>query len=337
MAPLRALFPRLLSAALPLVVACSSGEDTPSGVGGAGGSTGGAGGSTGGAGAGGSTAGTGVGGTAGSAAGSGGGAGAGVGGAAGASGAAGGMQGGAAGTAAGAAGSAGSGAGTAGSASGGASGSAGSAGAAGSSGGMSGSAGSAGAGGAAGTAGSAGSGGSGGGGTFTLSVAGFTPMAGCADDMRGSCAVWPRDLQQWMQGPNLSPAMSWSGTPANTMSFAIILRDLTQPNAHWVLWNIAAGATMVPANIDKSTQTPAMPAGSEQRNASFASGDGYFGPGSACNVYEFEIYALSVADFNPASTTDANAVQTSLNGAGNMLLGRATVRGRQNFTGNCSP
>jgi phosphatidylethanolamine-binding protein (PEBP) family uncharacterized protein len=302
--------------ALPLVVACSSAEDPPGGGAGTGGTTGGAGGTPGSGGTSGTAGKGGAGGTAGTAAGSGGGAG--VGGTAGGGGSAG--TAGAAGTS-GVAGSAGM-SGAAGS-------SGGMSGAAGSSGGMSGAAGNAGGAGAAGAAGSAGMGGSGGGGTFTLTIEGFTPMAGCGPmAMASSCAVWPRDLQQWMQGPNMSPAMSWTNPPAGTMSFAVSLLDLSNGNEHWVLWNLPANTTMLAEDVPDDMMN----------QASIGSGNAYFGPGSNCNVYEFTVYALAMAMFSPDNATDPGDVFTELNELGSSaLLGKASVRGRQNFSGDCNP
>jgi phosphatidylethanolamine-binding protein (PEBP) family uncharacterized protein len=196
-------------------------------------------------------------------------------------------------------------------------------------------------GGNAGAAGSvaAGSGGAGGGGTFELTNPDFMNMQGCSKDMASSCAVFPRDLAYYMMGPNISPELHWTGVPAGTQSFGLILQDLTNGNAHWAIWNIAGTETGVAEDIDKDSAMPAVPAGSQQTNATFANSttmDGYFGPGSACNVYEFLLYALSVPKFTPASTTDANAVRTALEGAGSMLLGKASLRGRQNYNDMCN-
>jgi phosphatidylethanolamine-binding protein (PEBP) family uncharacterized protein len=313
------LVPLFVAAALPLNLACAI-EGTPAGGAGTGG-TGASGGTAGVGGSGGSAAGTGgaggSGGVAGSAAGTGGGAGgggtAGSGGAGGTAGATAGMGG-----AAGMSGAAGE--------SGGMSGSAGAAGGSG----MSGAAGSAGAGGASGAAGAAGQGGSGGsgGGAFTLTLEGFTPMAGCDDDMRDNCTVWPRDLQQYMNGPNLSPAMSWANAPAGTMSVAVSLQDLSNGNEHWVLWNLPGNTMMLAEDVPDDMMN----------QASIGSGNGYFGPGSNCNVYEFTVYALSMAMFSPSNATDPGNVFMELNALGSSaLLGKASVRGRQNFSGDCDP
>jgi Raf kinase inhibitor-like YbhB/YbcL family protein len=146
--------------------------------------------------------------------------------------------------------------------------------------------------------------------------------------------VWPRDLQQFMSGPNMSPAMTWTGAPAGTQSFAVVLNDESVPNVHWALWNIQSSVMMLPADIPKTSAMPATPAGSQQAN--FSSGDGYFGPGSECNVYSFTIYALSVPTFTPAANTAAS-VRMGVQALGAQLLGEATVWGRQNLNGTCNP
>jgi phosphatidylethanolamine-binding protein (PEBP) family uncharacterized protein len=151
-------------------------------------------------------------------------------------------------------------------------------------------------------------------------------MAGCDDDMRDNCTIWPRDLQQYMNGPNMSPAMSWANAPAGTMSFAVSLQDLSNDNAHWILWNLPASTMMLPEDVPASMM-----------NQASIGGNGYFGPGSSCNVYEFMVYALSMATFTPNNATNNTQVLTQLKGLGNQILGTASVRGRQDFSGSCNP
>lgn len=306
--------------------ACSSGDDTPSGGSGmSAGATGGTGGgsasggsagttTTGGTGTGGSTGGTAGAGTAGSAAGSGGtSAGRGGAGAAGTSGSAGSNVGGA-----GMSGSVGSG-GAPNAGAGGLAGSAG-AGAGGLSSGGSGS----------GSGGSGGAGGSTSGGTFTVTNPDFMNVTGCSQTMQSVCDTFPRELAQFMSGPNISPELDWTGVPAGTKSFAVLLQDLSNGYSHWVIWNIPGTATMLAADVPKTSNMPSTPAGSQQTNASFASGDGYYGPGSACNVYEYVVFALAMDKFTPTSTTNSDAVRTALMALDDsQLLGTASIRGRQ--------
>ena len=228
--------------------------------------------------------------------------------------------------AAGAAGSAGAAMGGAGA--GGTAGAAGSAGMAGADGGMAGAAG------AAGSAGAAGTGGAAGGGAFTLTSPALDNMPGCSEDMADACDVFPNESISYMQNANESPELAWTGAPAGAMSFAMVLQDLSNGLAHWVLWNIPASTTMLPANVDKSDATPPVPAGSQQCN--LGSGDGYFGPGSACNVYEFVVYALAVATFSPTQNTDAGQVRTQLQALDDDILGTASLRGRSNYMMMCT-
>ena len=175
-----------------------------------------------------------------------------------------------------------------------------------------------------------GAGGSAGAGSFTITSPAFASQAGCAKDMAGSCATFPRDMTNY--GTNLSPAISWSGAPTGTQSFALLLQDLTNGNSHWVLWNIPAGVTSLAENVPKGSAMPATPQGSQQ--CSIGNGDGYFGPGACGNVYEFVVYALAVPTFSPTMPTNQTMVRQQLLALGNSILGQASMRGRS-FAPNC--
>jgi Raf kinase inhibitor-like YbhB/YbcL family protein len=178
-----------------------------------------------------------------------------------------------------------------------------------------------------GGSGTAGTGG-GSGTTFTVTTPAFDNQAGCGPGTTASmCDTFPRDNTNY--GTNLSPAMSWTGAPANTQSFAVVLQDLTNGYAHWVLWNIAGNVTSLPANIDRTTAMPAVPAGSQQCSiGSGATADGYYGPGACDHVYEFVVYALSVPSFSPSSATNQTMVRMQLQALGTSILGTASMRAR---------
>jgi Raf kinase inhibitor-like YbhB/YbcL family protein len=168
------------------------------------------------------------------------------------------------------------------------------------------------------------------GGTFTITSPGWVNMAGCGPDMKDSCAPLPASIVGNSTG--MSPEVRWTGVPAGTKSFVVLFQDLSNGTAHWILWNVPASATMLAANVDKTTAMPAVPAGSQQCGKGTAAGtsDGYYGPGAPCNCYELVVYALSVEKFSPTMATDQEMVRTQLKALGSSILGTATLRGKTN-------
>ena len=48
------------------------------------------------------------------------------------------------------------------------------------------------------------------------------------------------------EGENLSPPLSWTGTPAGTKAWALIMDDPDAPAGvwvHWVLYDVSSGTT----------------------------------------------------------------------------------------------
>jgi Raf kinase inhibitor-like YbhB/YbcL family protein len=190
-------------------------------------------------------------------------------------------------------------------------------------------------GGSAGSGSGGSSGGGGGGAAFTLSSPALENVVGCSVENPSVCDVFPDENVSYMDSANVSPALSWSGAPSGTQSFALVLFDVTYGQAHWVLWNIPADVAMLAANVPQDTATPATPAGSRQANANFAttSADGYFGPHLPCNVFEFELYALSTSAFSPMEPESAVLVSIELQELGEPVLGVAKLVGRANDYG----
>jgi hypothetical protein len=70
------------------------------------------------------------------------------------------------------------------------------------------------------------------------------------------------------EGKDVSPALSWSGTPEGTKSFALIVDDPDAPDpkapkmtwVHWVLYNLPPDGTGLP----EAARAPNLPAGSRE-------------------------------------------------------------------------
>lgn len=95
-------------------------------------------------------------------------------------------------------------------------------------------------------------------------------------------------------GPDVSPALSWSDPPAGTKSLAIIADDPDAPGGmwvHWVLYDLPADTRKLPEGVAKDRE---LPSGALQGRNDFGK-IGYNGPcpprGSE-HRYFFKLYAL---------------------------------------------
>jgi phosphatidylethanolamine-binding protein (PEBP) family uncharacterized protein len=190
-------------------------------------------------------------------------------------------------------------------------------------------------GGSTGGSGGGSSGGSGGGGSeeFLLTVEGLVPFGGgttvdnddCDADAEATCPLFPQEnVSTAITGDNISPAMSWPEGPEGTLSYAVILRDLTFPNAHWALWDIPAGTLALPEGLPTGA-TLTTPIMGKQAGIQ----GGYFGSGACGNVYEFKLYALDTATLDVGGATMAAAVITALEAADALDTSFARVQSRE--------
>ena len=102
-------------------------------------------------------------------------------------------------------------------------------------------------------------------------------------------------------GKNVSPAISWSGAPAATKQFALVLDDPDanfggQAFVHWVVYKIPAAAKGLPAELpmDATLTAPADIAGAIQGLSGFRRA-GYRGPApppGKPHHYTFTVFAL---------------------------------------------
>jgi hypothetical protein len=96
------------------------------------------------------------------------------------------------------------------------------------------------------------------------------------------------------EAADVSPALEWSGSPARTVSFALIMDDPDAPAGtwvHWVLWNLTASAHGLPEAVAKQDQ---LVDGMRQGRNSFRK-IGYNGPcppPGKPHRYFFRLYAL---------------------------------------------
>ena len=126
-------------------------------------------------------------------------------------------------------------------------------------------------------------------------------------------------------GEDLSPALSWSGAPAGTKSFALICDDPDAPMGtwvHWVMWGIPASAPSLPEGVEK---TATLPGGIKQGLNSWPKA-GYNGPcppPGKPHRYYFKLYALDSEPDLPANANKA-ALENTMKGH---VLGQGQTMG----------
>ena len=118
------------------------------------------------------------------------------------------------------------------------------------------------------------------------------------------------------KGGNVSPALAWSGAPAGTQSFALLVHDPDAPTGsgwwHWVVYNIPAGTSSLPSGAGDPRKN-LLPAGTLQGRTDYGS-VGYGGPcppPGPPHHYHFRLYALKVAKLEVPA--DASAALISFN------------------------
>lgn len=120
-------------------------------------------------------------------------------------------------------------------------------------------------------------------------------------------------------GGNRSPALSWSGAPAGTESFAITMYDPDAPSGsgwwHWILFDIPPAATDLAEGAGAPGST-AAPGGSVAGPNDFGS-TGYGGPcppaGSGAHHYQITVFALDVAKLDVPKDASAALIGFNLN------------------------
>jgi Raf kinase inhibitor-like YbhB/YbcL family protein len=137
---------------------------------------------------------------------------------------------------------------------------------------------------------------------FTLTTSAFAPGAEIPN-------------QYTCKGEDISPALRWSGAPAKTASYAIIMDDPDAPAGvwvHWVLWNVAPSTTSLPEGVPKNGQ---LDDGSQHGRNSFGK-IGYNGPcppPGQTHRYFFRLYALDTK-LNLSADADRSQLDAAMKG-----------------------
>lgn len=101
------------------------------------------------------------------------------------------------------------------------------------------------------------------------------------------------------EGDDISPPLAWTGAPAGTRSFALIVDDPDAPDpaapkmtfVHWVLYNVPSSV----ANLAERASGKAIPPGAtEGRNDFKRAGFGGPCPPIGRHRYFFKLYALDI-------------------------------------------
>jgi Raf kinase inhibitor-like protein, YbhB/YbcL family len=107
----------------------------------------------------------------------------------------------------------------------------------------------------------------------------------------------PIPARHTCDGPDLSPALAWSGLPAGTQSLALIVDDPDAPDpdapkttwVHWVLYNLPPTAAGLPEGIPPSALPPGTLQGTNDWHRT-----GYGGPCPPIGTHRYfhKLYAL---------------------------------------------
>lgn len=116
----------------------------------------------------------------------------------------------------------------------------------------------------------------------------------------------------------VSPALNWTGTPAGTQSFVLIMHDLdvmvgkgTGDNLHWLAFNIPGTATSLPQNVPTVATLPDGTIQPRNRNS-----NGYGGPGAPAPIYHHYVFGIWALDtkLNLTDTATRDDVMKAMDG-----------------------
>jgi Raf kinase inhibitor-like YbhB/YbcL family protein len=125
-------------------------------------------------------------------------------------------------------------------------------------------------------------------------------------------------------GENVSPALSWSGAPKATKSFALTMIDLDVPPVNWSHWIVV---DLPPNTSALARGAKSLPPGAKAIASNF--GDAaYDGPcppaGSGVHHYQITIWALSQPAISFPDNAKATDIAATLQG---LALDKASLTG----------
>lgn len=127
------------------------------------------------------------------------------------------------------------------------------------------------------------------------------------------------------QGADASPDLHWSGAPAQTRSFVLIMDDPDAPHGtwvHWVVYDLPAGTTSLPSHPKGNEPSDV---GQEGRNSFRQTGyNGPCPPPGPAHHYVFHLYALSVDHLGLGEGAGRDQVEKAMQGK---IVGEAKLTG----------
>jgi phosphatidylethanolamine-binding protein (PEBP) family uncharacterized protein len=121
-------------------------------------------------------------------------------------------------------------------------------------------------------------------------------------------------LAHTCKGANTSPPLTWTGAPAGTASFAVVLTDLSlsPPLVHSVIYDIPATATGLPPGVENA-YAPANVPGAHQTESVHAPVIGYYGPcPGTMHTYQFAVHSVLALPLPGSSATTARTDAVAL-------------------------
>ena len=180
--------------------------------------------------------------------------------------------------------------------------------------------------------------------TYTLVLAALIASAGTLANAKDTFKLSSSDIKPntrielkhvfkgfGCEGNNVSPALAWSGAPAGTKSFALLVHDANAPTGgagwwHWVAYNIPADAKAIDQGAGTADGAK-LPKGTLQTNTDFGA-QGWGGPcppqGNGTHNYIFTLHALKTDKLELPAGATASLAGYMINGNS---LGKATLRG----------